>query len=480
MGNFYPILEKEAIDYLCGLIRNITNITDSLDDLHVRTDGTFSSHKIDTLLQIILNEANEYTNQITSALVRITAEEMTEEPTLDNTTDKINTLIIYSPTGDTKYNQYLRLENKLIDFGPAEIDMSNVYTKEQANAKFALVTDIEGIIDVIGSENMGTTATTLKGAIKEVKETVDNIEPSVEISWAEYQALSEEEKNNGTLYTIPDMPVSTSGEIIGDVEYAEFYLPTEYVMVQGEYLPFELKSGNINITDGKFELKANKTYFIIMTTRPNDIVETNSPSLYSVALRNLNDLTSSYSLITTFHDYKDGRGEVPTSSTIITPSSNITIGAKITNLKGDYISLMGNQTKIIVTEIPTPTSIVNVTDEHIKEVATSLNCSWHTKDISLSSNLTEWGNESITVPEIINSKKVMLYDGTNEAWTSIFENIGEVMKVIYTNGLGVTDSYNFSQKIHIDFTNGKVMNISMRKLTSTGNPPNFTKIAYYK
>ena len=120
MGN-YPILEKEAIDYLCGLIRNITNITDSLDDLHVRTDGTFSSHKIDTLLQIILNEANEYTDQITSALVRITAEEMTEEPTLDNTVDKINTLIIYSPTGDTKYNQYLRLENKLIDFGPAEI-----------------------------------------------------------------------------------------------------------------------------------------------------------------------------------------------------------------------------------------------------------------------------------------------------------------------------------------------------------------------
>ena len=211
MGNSYPILEKEAIDYLCGLIRNITNITDSLDDLHVRTDGTFSSHKIDTLLQIILNEANEYTDQITSALVRITAEEMTEEPTLDNTVDKINTLIIYSPTGDTKYNQYLRLENKLIDFGPAEIDMSNVYTKEQANAKFALVTDIEGIIDVIGSENMGTTATTLKGAIKEVKETVDNIEPSVEISWADYQALSEEEKNNDTVYYIPDMPVS-SGE----------------------------------------------------------------------------------------------------------------------------------------------------------------------------------------------------------------------------------------------------------------------------
>ena len=214
MGNFYPILEKEAIDYLCGLIRNITNITDSLDDLHVRTDGTFSSHKIDTLLQIILNEANEYTDQITSALVRITTEEMTEEPTLDNTTDKINTLIIYSPTGDTKYNQYLRLENKLIDFGPAEIDMSNVYTKEQANSKFALVTDIEGIIDVIGSENMGTTATTLKGAIKEVKEKLNEVFQYSNDAQNEYETAII--GKGGTVSKVGD--VATKSEIVSGIE----------------------------------------------------------------------------------------------------------------------------------------------------------------------------------------------------------------------------------------------------------------------
>lgn len=214
MGNFYPILEKEAIDYLCGLIRNITNITDSLDDLHVRTDGTFSSHKIDTLLQIILNEANEYTDQITSALVRITTEEMTEEPTLDNTTDKINTLIIYSPTGDTKYNQYLRLENKLIDFGPAEIDMSNVYTKEQANAKFALVTDVQGIVDVIGSENMGTTATTLKGAIKEVKEKLNEVFQYSNDAQNEYETAII--GKGGTVSKVGD--VATKSEIVSGIE----------------------------------------------------------------------------------------------------------------------------------------------------------------------------------------------------------------------------------------------------------------------
>ena len=34
----------------------------------------------------------------------------------------------------------------------------------------------------------------------------------VTISWADYQALSEEEKNNGTLYDIPDMPVKDEEE----------------------------------------------------------------------------------------------------------------------------------------------------------------------------------------------------------------------------------------------------------------------------
>lgn len=42
------------------------------------------------------------------------------------------------------------------------------------------------------------------------KEYVDS--KSKTITWTEYQALSEAEKNNGTVYYIPDMPVST-GEV---------------------------------------------------------------------------------------------------------------------------------------------------------------------------------------------------------------------------------------------------------------------------
>lgn len=367
MGNSYPILEKEAIDYLCGLIRNITNITDSLDDLHVRTDGTFSSHKIDTLLQIILNEANEYTDQITSALVRITAEEMTEEPTLDNTTDKINTLIIYSPNGDTNYNQYLRLENKLIDFGPAEIDMSNVYTKEQANAKFALVTDIEGIIDAIGSENMGTTATTLKGAIKEVKETVDNIEPSVEISWADYQALSEAEKNNGTVYYIPDMPVSTSGEAIGEVERLNCYLVRDVTLSVGDVIPFVADSdSNIEINNGLVTLKKGKTYSIFADLRLG-FSDNDRFCFYGLK----DDEGNTYG--SRGYDSSNNRDVLYGAHTSIkytlTPTKDIKICVYLISGGDTSISAYASTAKLTITEIPSLQACIDVSDEHIKEVA---------------------------------------------------------------------------------------------------------------
>ena len=46
------------------------------------------------------------------------------------------------------------------------------------------------------------------------KDYVDN--KQVTISWVEYQALSESEKNNGTVYYIPDMPVSTGGVVANE------------------------------------------------------------------------------------------------------------------------------------------------------------------------------------------------------------------------------------------------------------------------
>ena len=54
------------------------------------------------------------------------------------------------------------------------------------------------------------------------------------------------------------------------------------------------------------------------------------------------------------------------------------------------------------------------------------------------------------------------------------------MAMYYTNGLGVTDGYMFVQNVAVNFNNGEVSNITTRDLTSTGNPPKLTAVAYYK
>lgn len=68
---------------------------------------------------------------------------------------------------------------------------------------FSLIKTITGDVDV---ENKGT-----------LQHQIDNMgtgKGAKEISWAEYSALSDEEKNNGTLYAIPDAPFFAGSNIV--------------------------------------------------------------------------------------------------------------------------------------------------------------------------------------------------------------------------------------------------------------------------
>ena len=58
-------------------------------------------------------------------------------------------------------------------------------------------------------------------AIKELAESVTNLSAGVEISWGDYQALSDEEKNNGMLYFIKDYQsgLYTAGREVTRAEY---------------------------------------------------------------------------------------------------------------------------------------------------------------------------------------------------------------------------------------------------------------------
>ena len=135
------LFDKDSITYLCGLIRNMNSISDGISDINIASNSTFSSLKIDNLIKQTVEDNNEYTDRVVSALTHLVAEKIDFEPTLDNTVDKKNTLLLYSVNSDTTFNQYLRLENELLDLGTTSMDLSSYYTKTQANDKFILKTE---------------------------------------------------------------------------------------------------------------------------------------------------------------------------------------------------------------------------------------------------------------------------------------------------------------------------------------------------
>lgn len=271
MSQNYPILSQEAIEYLCSLIKITLDSTSVLDDLNIRTDGTFSSHKIDNLLKLAIQDANEYSDSVTSALIKLTAEEMKEEPTLENTTDKINTLIVYSPTGDTNYNQYLRIQDKLIDFGSATIDFSTIYTKEQADNKFALKTDIDDIKTAIGDMITLETVekTNIVGAINEVSNKANDIANKSTFT---------------TLTTAQHTQLVTNGSIILDGKTI-IYNENDYYIISDD-------TDTIDIN--KFNTKTFTTLSQLGLTHPITVGEIfNALPDKSILLLNCDDVTKS-------------------------------------------------------------------------------------------------------------------------------------------------------------------------------------------
>ena len=57
------ILNKEDLELLCSFINKIANVSESIDDINLKTDGTFSSVKIDSLLKQLKEENKDYTDE---------------------------------------------------------------------------------------------------------------------------------------------------------------------------------------------------------------------------------------------------------------------------------------------------------------------------------------------------------------------------------------------------------------------------------
>ena len=205
----YKTLSEDAIKYLCGLIRDLASVSEGIDDLNLRTDGTFSSVKIDALLNTLKTDCNEYTDRLVANLSRLELKIATSESEITQP----NTMYLYKPSGSTSYEQYVVIEGTKVLLGTTDINMGDYYTIAQADAKFVLKTDFNALVDKvsaiedeIGTEILTTTSTTIKGAINEVADKSE----IVTLTKAEYEALAD--KDAETYYITTDDMTMYKGE----------------------------------------------------------------------------------------------------------------------------------------------------------------------------------------------------------------------------------------------------------------------------
>ena len=161
----YTTTSLEATKYLCGLIRDLASVSEGIDDINLRSDGTFSSVMIDTLIKKCLEDANEYTEKLVANLSRLELKLVTNESEITQP----NILYLFKPDGATSYNQYVVIEGNKVLLGTCDIDMAQYLKIADASKTYATKTELKAVTDKIGTTTLTTTAQTLTGSIEEVK-----------------------------------------------------------------------------------------------------------------------------------------------------------------------------------------------------------------------------------------------------------------------------------------------------------------------
>ena len=161
MSQKFTVIEKPAIQYLCGLIRDLANVSEGVDDLNLRSDGTFSSVKIDALLNTLKTDCNEYTDRLVANLSRLELKIANAESEITQP----NIMYLYKPSGATSYEQYVVIEGTKVLLGTCDIDMGNYFTQDEANAKFTLQTDFDALKTKVDGKVDKTSIITAKDSL---------------------------------------------------------------------------------------------------------------------------------------------------------------------------------------------------------------------------------------------------------------------------------------------------------------------------
>ena len=149
MSKNVEVLSHEAIVYLCGLIKNLTKVSEAIDDTNLASNKVFSNLYTKTIVDKCLDDAKDYADEVINAVTHLVAEKIDFEPTLDNTTDKINTILLYSANSDNNYTQYLRLTNELVNLGDTTISLDGYLTIVKASQEYCTKTEYNALNDKV-------------------------------------------------------------------------------------------------------------------------------------------------------------------------------------------------------------------------------------------------------------------------------------------------------------------------------------------
>lgn len=204
------VMSEEAIQYLCKCINLVNSLpTSVIDNLHLADNLTFSSTKIDSLLTILKEDCNKYTDSIVANLSRLELKVVTDEADMS----EHNKLYLIKKDGETSYSQYVIVTNdsgvdEKILLGTCDIAMTDYLTITDAVATYckktdfnALNTEVTKVKNTLGTEALTTTSQTVTGAINELdsKSTIETL------TQAEYnQKVADGIIDNDVYYIISD------------------------------------------------------------------------------------------------------------------------------------------------------------------------------------------------------------------------------------------------------------------------------------
>ena len=176
------IISHEGIGYLCGLIRDINGLdTNLIDDLNIKSNGTFSSVRINTLLNALKTDCNDFANSLVANLSRLELRVVTNEADMI----EHNKLYLIKKSGETSYSQYVIVTNdsgvdEKILLGTTDISMTDYLKITDAVATYckktdfdALKTEVTNLKTKVGTDTLNTTSQTLTGGVNELKTELD-------------------------------------------------------------------------------------------------------------------------------------------------------------------------------------------------------------------------------------------------------------------------------------------------------------------